>query len=393
MSKACTTVSGSSLVVLVKEENEFGVPEDSGFQKIYVKSNSLNGTQNDISSELLTGGRSATKAGKGNKELGGTLEVAVDNNQFGFWLKQVLGNYSKSTAGSKTSHNFKVSDICLPSFQSEKALLGSNVNYKAVGLRANSLGIEFGGEGELIGSIDVIGKDEFMSPVKADSVQVLFSADYAINTKNITLNDATSLTAGDVLNVATEQGLIETLATKGSSVIEVGLGEGVNFVKDDYITLDNTVNNVYVVSAVAGDLIYLSKSLEEDVTTATPVMNVNNAYMVESVNGNDIVLVSGLKSAVVALTDNAYGETAAVVSNGETFQAFKVDITSATGEVLIGAIQTLNFNFSNNSEGKVLLKDKGTVGRIIDGTTEITCELNILFSADSAYFIESAKKW
>jgi len=389
----CTTVSGSNLAVRVKEESEFGISEAAGFKTVYVKSNSINFSQNEVESELLTAGRSPSKTGKGNIEVSGSIEVAVDADQTGFWLKMLTGVVKTITdfVPGKQKHTFTISDQCLPSFQIEKSLIGSDVNYKSVGLKANSFGLEFGGEGELIASVDVIGKNEFFTPIQSDSNQGIFNADYAINTKNITLVDATGFEAGDTVTIEVLKASVASSVAKGLSVVELQTGEGASFTSGDYVSLDEVNSAIYQVKAISGDKIYLSRGVEHDIAANTIVFNSGETNKIVSVTGNDIVLVNGLKQAVIAANDFIQSSSKAAIFNGKTFENFEVDITSVDGAVLTGSIETLSFSYSNNSEGKVLLADKGTVGRIIDGSVKIECDLSILFDAANARFIEEAK--
>lgn len=388
MANNCSSVTGSNLVVRAKEEIAYGQSENTGFETIYVKSNSINFSQNEVESELMTAGRSPSRTGKGNIEVTGSLEVAIDNVSTGFWLKQLLGDYSVAAAGAKFNHTFKISDTCTPSFQVEKGLLGTDINYKSVGLKANSLSLDFGGEGEMIGTVDVIGKNEYFTSVQDDSPVASFSVDYAINTKNITLVDASALSAGDTVTLAVKKGTVSALATAGNSVIAVGAGEGVNFASGNFIKLGNVV---YQVKAVSTDLLYLSRSLEIDVTATTIVLNVSETNKIESVTGNDIVLVNGIKQALVAADDSLYGIANVAVLNDQSFEHFEVGITSTSGDAITATVETMAFTFANNSEGKRLLNDKGLVGKVFDGKVSISCELTLLFDASNARFIEESK--
>lgn len=394
MSKNCATVSGSNLVVRIKEETEFGISENTGFETIYVKSNSINFSQNEVESELLTAGRSPSRSGKGNVEVGGSVEIAIDNKQTGFWLKMVTGEVETITdyIPGKNLHSFKITDTCLNSFQIEKSLLGSDVNYKAVGLKANSLGIEFGGEGELIGTVEVLGKNEFFSTVQDDNITGSLSIDYNINTKNITLVDATGFEEGEAVVLKIDKGALAGNSSEGFSVIELGVGEGSNFSTGSYISLTNTHESVYQVKAVSVDKLYLSRTLEEDVLAGAIAYDVTETNMIDTISGNDIVLKEGIKQSIVAASDFILSSAKTQVMNGLTYDnLIDVGITSVDGSVITASVETLSFNFSNNIEAKRLLADKGVAGRLIEGKAKIEADMNILFDAKNARFLEEAK--
>jgi hypothetical protein len=385
----CNTVSGSNLIVKVKEEANFGKSETTGFNTIYVKSNTVKFTQNAVESELLAAGRSPTKAGKGNIEVGGSLEIAIDNIQTGFWVKQLLGNYTVAAEGAKYKHTFKITDNCVPSFQLEKTLNGSDINYKAVGLKANSLKIDFGGEGEIIGTVDVLGKNEFFNTLQVDSTNYALTANANINTKTLLVSSTAGLEVGDVITLKVAVAALATAVAAGLSVIEVGTGEGASIVSGDFISLGGIV---YQVKAISGDKVYISRPLEVALTLGTVVYNVGETNKIDSlVADTSITLLNGIKQALLFATDTFQGQSALTVLNDKSFEHFEIALTSTTGESITASVETCSFTFNNNAEGKRLISDKGTLGKILEGKTSITCELNIVFDADNARFLEEAK--
>jgi len=389
MSNICSTISGSNLVVRVKEEAEFGKTETAGFDTIFVKSNSLNFSQNEINSELLTAGRSPSRASKGNIEVAGDIEIAIDNVATGFWLKQLLGDYSVAASDSKFLHSFKITDTCIPSFQSEKSFSGSDINYKSTGLKANELSLELGGEGELIGKVSIIGQNDFMSTIQNDSVAGELSADYAINTKNITLVDGSSFESGEIVVLKVQKGSLLSDSKAGNSTIELNLGEGANLEKGNFVSLADAT---YQVMSVVGDKVYLSRKLESDILATTAIYSITETNKIESISGNDIVLVNGIKQDLVASTDFIVSSTKSQILNDKSFENFQIGITSVNGgDKITAAIETMSLTFSNNAESKRLLNDKGTVGKILEGKTEITAEIEVLFDPDNARVLEEAK--
>lgn len=389
MSNTCTNINGSSVLIKIKEEATFGKTEVSGFKKVFVKSNSIKFNQNLIESGLLIGGRSPSKPGKGNKEVNGNIEVAVDNNAFGMFVKNILGKYSVSAVGANYLHNFKISDSCLNSFQIEKGFAGSDINYKTIGLKANELTIEFGGEGEMIGNIGFIGKDEYFDTIQTDSDSYLVDTNIVLNDTTISLADATDIEEEDVLTFKILTGSTTAAALENTTKLSLSVGATSEFEVGDYLSI-NSVS--YLVKSILADDIYLNRGLETAVAISTNVYNVTNTNKVKSIAANVITLYKAVNfAASVANTTVLTMSKNQEILNGTSFEQVDIEISSADSSVIIGTVETLSFKYSNNQEGKRLIKDKGAFGKILDGKVAITCDLSVVFDQDNARIIEQAK--
>ena len=389
MSNTCSNVSGSNLQLKVKNEAEYGKSENTGFKTIFVKSNTTKFSQNSVESEILRAGRSPSKSGKGNIEVSGSIEFPFDNVQSGFWLKNALGGYKYTPAyqGAKNLHKFTIADSCLGSFQIEKTLLGSGVSYKSVGLKANELSFSFGNaEGDIIGTVGVIGKNEFMSNVQVDSVEGQFLTNYNLNTKTIELVDATDFEEGDVVVIKYKVAEVETAAAEGMGVIE--LVDATDITSGMHLLIDNIV---YLTETKSGNLIYLNRKLEKALSAGTEIFNVSNKDKIEYKIGNTLTLIQGLKYGVDSLTDSIMSSSKSVDFNGEVFQQSKLSFTSTDGTVLTGKCSQMTLSLNNNGEAKRFINDNGAVGQVIEGKMTIACQLTVLFDAYNADFIELAK--
>jgi hypothetical protein len=389
----CNGLQGSNLIVKVKNETNFGLTELNGFKTIFVKTNTIKYAQNSVASQLLTAGRSPSKPGMGNIDVTGAIEFAIDNLQTGFWLKNILGAYTYAAAavGTKNKHTFKITDTCLPSFQVEKTLNGSDVNYKSVGLKAKSFNMSMGGEGELLGTCDIIGTNEYFSTIQTDSTAGAITANVAAGVSAITLASVTGFNDGDVITLVRKVGSTFSIAYAGNSVIELNSGEGLAVATGDLLYIGSVV---YQVKAVSGDKVYLSRPLETTIAIATKISNVSETNMISTVDtvGKILNLVKVTSNALsFSNSDKVNGESKDTLWNGNTFQNVELAISSATGGVITAAIETLKFTLNNNSEGKRLLSNKGMIGRIADGSVAISCDLAIVLDTDNVRFIEASK--
>lgn len=389
MSNTCSNVSGSNLQLKVKNETEYGKSENTGFKTVFVKSNTTKFSQNSVESEILRAGRSPSKAGKGNIEVSGSIEFPFDNVQSGFWLKNALGGYEYTAAyqGAKNLHKFTIADSCLGSFQVEKTLLGSGVSYKSVGLKANELSFSFGSaEGDIIGTVGVIGKNEFMSNIQVDSVEADFVSDYNLNTKTVELVDASSFAKGEVVVIKYKAAVVATAAAEGMGVIE--LVDATNITSGMHLLIDNVV---YLTETKSGNLVYLNRKLEKALTIGTEIFNVSNKDKIVDKVGNVITLMQGLKFGVESTTDTIMSSSKSVNFNGEVFQQTKLSFVSVDGTVLTGKCSQMTLSLNNNGEAKRFINDNGAVGQVIEGKMTIACQLTVLFDAYNADFIELAK--
>lgn len=386
----CNSIQGSSSKVRVKEEVEFGKSENTGFDSIAFNENGISYSRNQIDSDTIRSTRQPSEPLSGNSEVTGSVVLPVDQDAFGFFLKMLTGNVETTTdfVPGKNLHKFTISDACLPSFQLEHSFTGSDVTYKAIGLKAGSLSLEVGGEGELIGTVDVMGKDQYKTTIQSDAPSGLYSIDYNINTKNITLVDATGFNAGDSVTLKVKVSDVAGDKAAESTTIDVTATEGSNFASEDLIMINDVV---YQVATVSGDTIYLNRPLESAVTTGDDIFNVSETNRIASVSGNDIVLESGILQNVIAATDSLEGTSASALITGETFGHFQVNMTSTNGSEVVGKITTMTISLDNQTEGVRFAKDKGLQSEFFEGIANITCDMNILFNAANARVLEAAK--
>ncbi len=300
MGNTCANLSNSNIYMKAKVETEFGKTETTGFSNFFVKSNTVKFSQNAIASELLSAGRSPSKASKGNIEVAGSVEVAVDNVQFGYWAKMLLGGYSVVAAGAKYLHTFKITDGCTESFQFEKTYTGSGVNYKTVGLKANKLAIDFGDEGEIIGTIDILGKNEYYDTVRVDSILKALTVDVIDTDTTITLADVTNLEVDEIITLRAKKGEVASLSEAGKYSVNVGTGEGSNFTTGDYLQINGIT---YMLKTVIADTLYLNRQLEADAEITDAVYNVSFNNKITDITGNVITLNKAAGISLASATD------------------------------------------------------------------------------------------
>jgi hypothetical protein len=380
----CNDISGSNFKLKLTQEDNFGELKRNGYVVVPYSTIGLKYSQNSVESKVMAGGRSPVQQGVGNVEVSGSVEVPLDSKAIGYWLKNLFGKLNTVDNGNGTySHKFTIEDGCLGSLALAKEASGTAINYLDRGVKVSQFGFNLGDEGEILCSIDLLGKTEQLNHVRTDAIEDYLTADANINSTTISVNDGTKFAEGDVVVINVEKGTVSTDAAKGNSIIELGSGEGSNFSKGDYIELGG---HFYIVKAISGDKLYLGTALETEVLSGTKVYVQNNTYKVKAVNANDLTIEPGLKNNVVA---GDVIDTSATVL-GKIFQNFEATIYSENESAIVD-VENISFTYNNNSEGKRTIDSKGSFGKIADGKVSISCEMTLVFSQENADLLEAAK--
>lgn len=120
---------------------------------------SLAASQNTTDPSTITGRRDAVEAIYGNIDVSGQITVPMDSKAIGYWLAFALGSPTTTSVGEgKYKHVFKTSDV-QPSASIEK-VFNNGVVLKESGCKVSKLGFSFGGDGELVANIDLVGCKE-----------------------------------------------------------------------------------------------------------------------------------------------------------------------------------------------------------------------------------------
>jgi hypothetical protein len=388
-------LSNSNLTYKFAFEKNFGElikgADEAKFQKFKLASSSISYSQNAVDSELFGGTRAPSKSSKGNVEVSGNIKIGVDNTQFGFWALALLGKYkfTKNFQGTKHKHSFTISKKALPSLQLEKSYAGSPVTYRTTGIKANTMSIEFGGEGEVYATIDMIGKNDFFYPYRTNSTFKKLAAAANLGATELTFADLDKLDVNDVITIKKEL----TTPAQAYNVYDtaIKLTSVASIAKNDFIDIENA--GAYQVKAVVGDIVYLSRGLEFAITNTSKVSLVSQQVTIKSkdVAAKKITIDEPLKTNL-AITDGILtDDKTSQLSYGTTFEQFDVTIKSQDNSGISSTVEKATINFNNNAEGKRLIKDKGSLGKITDGKVSCTIEMDLVLDPENALLLENAK--
>lgn len=157
-----------------------------GFETVYntaptdailvpVQKSNIKSKQNMIEDKTIRGRRDPAQPGLGNTDVSGNLVVPLDVFGIGNFLKGIFGDPT-TTAGTGSLHNheFKPS-FFQPSLTFEQGFTDIGQYFVYSGCKISKLGIDFGGDGELTASIDVMGAKEVIASSSIDITPTTYS--------------------------------------------------------------------------------------------------------------------------------------------------------------------------------------------------------------------------
>lgn len=103
--------------------------------------------------------RNPTCPFRGNKDVAGTIVVPYDIASIGLWLKGLLGAPSTTGSIAPYTHEYDTTNDP-PSFLLDVGHTDLTLYYKYNGVRVNTFATTFGGDGELVATIGLIGAKE-----------------------------------------------------------------------------------------------------------------------------------------------------------------------------------------------------------------------------------------
>lgn len=152
-----TQQRGVNAQILIGFENvAYGTVATTGFV-LPMNTCGVVGTKARNSPNTLTGTRNTVAPFTGNQDVNGPIVIPIDSAAMPYWLTAMFGD--PATEGTDPYvHEFKVA-ATMPSFSLEKAFtdLAADVYERFVGCKIQSFGITVGGDGELVGNLNILG--------------------------------------------------------------------------------------------------------------------------------------------------------------------------------------------------------------------------------------------
>jgi hypothetical protein len=127
--------------------------------------------------QTIRNNRNAVEPIPGNLNVSGAATIPVDAINFGYWLTLLLGIPPvESGASPSYLHEWIVPESGFQSAVMEVGFTDIAQYFKYSGVKINSLGMEIGGDGELVASVDLIGanRTQGTSPMDAAPTTEVF---------------------------------------------------------------------------------------------------------------------------------------------------------------------------------------------------------------------------
>ena len=119
----------------------------------------LKASQTIITPATISGTRNPVEPGRGHIAVDGSVEIPMDTNAIGFWLKAMFGAPVTTGAAAPYTHVFKPSNN-QPSLVLEKGFKDIGQYFKYSGCKINTFKMTAGDDGELTASMDILGANE-----------------------------------------------------------------------------------------------------------------------------------------------------------------------------------------------------------------------------------------
>ena len=175
------TAKGSASAIQVDFETTFATdPASPVGRSLPFNSCDLAANAAIITPGTITGNRNPVQPARGNVSVDGSVVVPVDLNCFGFWLKGLLGAPTTTGASDPYTHVYKVGSS-IPSMVIEKMLTDISQYEKFNGCKINSMKLGFGGDGELVATLDIMGAKQTLSGTTYDSTPTAIALDRVSN--------------------------------------------------------------------------------------------------------------------------------------------------------------------------------------------------------------------
>lgn len=237
-----TQQKGSTLEVLLGYESvAFGTVATAGYA-LPVNTFGLKGSQPLNTAQTLTGTRNPVQPFRGNRDVSGTIVVPVDSVAMGYWLYLMFGTPG-TTGTDPYTHEFKIGNT-MPSGSIEAAFtdLGTDAFARFLGCKVRSWSGEFGGDGELITNIDIIGASDSFETSAFDGSPTSISIARVQNFQAAITEGGGALSNATMVSFNVDFGLDESNYVIGGSGVRGSIPEGIVSVTGNLKTLFEDVS-------------------------------------------------------------------------------------------------------------------------------------------------------
>lgn len=169
---------GSEAQVLMGFETNYGEqPATPTVYKVPFISNNIRSEQNLNEDETIRDDKNPAKPTRGNQNVNGDHVFYIDEENIGLFLKAMFGSPTTTddlADGIDVNHVFKVG-AGQPSFFLEKGFTDIGSYHLFNGCKVSSFSTEFGGDGDVRGTVTVIGAKETTAGASIDAAPTVLN--------------------------------------------------------------------------------------------------------------------------------------------------------------------------------------------------------------------------
>lgn len=197
---------GSNVTLLIGYESTFKSAPSAGYQLPF-NSFALRANRAKNAAATIQGNRSPVAPFDGNLACNGPIVVPVDSGAMPYWLTAMFGDPT-SGSGPPYEHEWKIG-ADMPSVTLETAFtdLATDQYNRFVGCKIGGFDIEFGGDGELVMTIDVFGADESLETTSFDAAPTAVALARLENFQAALTEGGSALSNARSLSVSVDFGL------------------------------------------------------------------------------------------------------------------------------------------------------------------------------------------
>jgi hypothetical protein len=278
-------------------ESTYGTAPSAGYTLPF-NSCDVVGTKARNTPATLTGTRNPVVPFAGNQDVSGNIVVPADSDAMAYWLAAMFGD-PISNGADPYVHEYKIAST-MPSITIEKAFtdIASNVYERFVGCKISTMSITIGGDGELVVSMGVLGKQMTEETSAFDAAPTSVSIDRVDNFSAAMTEGGGALSNAREVTLDIDFGLDADQFVIGASGTRGDIPEGIVAVSGNLMTLfedktllDKAINDT-------------ESSLKVTVTqSANSVLEFEVQELLYSVNG---IPVDGPQGLMVNLDFQGY---------------------------------------------------------------------------------------
>lgn len=207
---------------------------------IPIQSCKINSKQNLSDDKTIRGRRDPAQPSMGNVDVSGNVAVPVDEIAIGYWLKAMFGAPTTTGSADPYTHVFKPG-LTQPSLVLEQGFTDIGQYFLFNGCKVGKFSLNFGGDGDLSASIDVMGGKQTISSTSFDSTLTAITLKKFSNFQASVTEGGSNLATVTKADITIDMGLDGDTYVLGSNGFRGSVNEGIISVSGTITALFDSV--------------------------------------------------------------------------------------------------------------------------------------------------------